>query len=80
MVSSNYVHKIMSKLNEIKATRFDNVPPKVVKMCADELSVTVTELINSSFANNLFPDDMKKADLCPLFKKKDDRIKKQKQL
>ncbi len=40
MVSLNYVHKIMSKLNENKATGFDNVPPKVVKMCVDELSVT----------------------------------------
>ncbi len=77
MVSSNYVHKIMSKLNKNKATGFDNVPPKVVKMCTDELSVTVTELISSVFANNLFPDDMIKAELCPLFKKKDDTIKKQ---
>ncbi len=75
MVSSNYVHKIINKLNENKATGFDNVPPKVVKMCADELSVTITELINSAFANNLFPDDMKKAELCPLFKKKDDMMK-----
>ncbi len=45
-------------------------------MCADELSVNITELINSAFTNNLFPDDMKKAELCPLFKKKDDMIKK----
>ncbi len=43
-------------------------------MCADEVSVTVTELINSAFANNLFPDDIKKAELCPLIKKKDDMI------
>ncbi len=58
MVSSNYVDKIISKLNETKVTGFDNVPPKVVKMCANELSVTLTELINSVFANSLFPDDM----------------------
>ncbi len=69
MVSSNYVHKIISNLNEDKAPGFDNVPPEVVKMCADELSVTVTELINSAFANNLFPGDKKKAELCPHFKK-----------
>ncbi len=70
MESSNYVHKIMSKINENKATGFDNVPPKVVKMCADVLSVTVTELINSAFTNNLFPDDMKNAKLCPLFSRR----------
>ncbi len=73
MVSLNYVYKIMTKLIENKAIGFDNVPPKVVKMCADELLVTVRELINSAFANKLFPDDMKK--LCQLFKKKDDIIK-----
>ncbi len=27
MVISNYVHKIISKLNENKASGFDNVPP-----------------------------------------------------
>ncbi len=49
----------MSKLNENKVTGFDNVPPKLIKMCADELSVTVTQLINSAFANNIFSDDVK---------------------
>ncbi len=68
MVSSNFVHKIISKLNENKATCFDHVPPQVVKLCAD---VTVTELINSAFANILFPDNIKKAELCRLFKKED---------
>ncbi len=51
MVRLIYVHRIMSKLNENKATGFDNVCSKVVKICADELSVTVTELINSAFVN-----------------------------
>ncbi len=36
-------------------------------MCLDELSVTVTEFIISAFANKLFPDDMKMAELCPPF-------------
>ncbi len=44
-------------------------------MCADQLSITLTQLINSAFDNNLFPDDMKKTELCALFKKKDDMIK-----
>ncbi len=44
-------------------------------MCVDELSITITELINSAFANILFPDNTNKAELWPLFKKKDDMIK-----
>ncbi len=34
IVSSNYVYKIMTKLNENKATGFDNVPPKAEIICA----------------------------------------------
>ncbi len=41
-------------------------------MCADELSVTLTELINYAFSNKIFPDDMKKAEISLIVKKNDD--------
>ncbi len=44
-------------------------------MCSNELSVTLTELINHSFETSRFPEDMKKAEISPFFKKKDDMIK-----
>ncbi len=51
------------------------MPPKMVKICAEELSETLAELVNQAFTNNRFPEDMKKAEIYPIFKKKDDMIK-----
>ncbi len=44
-------------------------------MCSNELYVTLSELINHFFQNSRFPEDMKKAEISPIFKKKDDMIK-----
>lgn len=74
-VSVDYVKKILSSLKANKSTGYDNIPPRMVKLCAEELSVTITESINSAMKNNQFPSDLKKADLVPLFKKADDMLK-----
>ncbi len=70
-----YVRKLLHNINAQKATGYDNIPPKMVKMCADGLSVTLTELLNYAFSNKIFPDDMKKAEISPFFKKNDDLAK-----
>ncbi len=44
-------------------------------MCSNELSVTLAELLNHSFQTSRFPEVMKKAEMSPTFKKKDDTIK-----
>ena len=62
-------------MNANKATGFDNIPPRIVKLCAYELAVGFTELINKAIKENIYPDEMKLADLCPMFKKKDDTLK-----
>ncbi len=68
-VDEIYVRKLLSKINAQNATGYGNISPKMVKMCADELSVTLTELINYAFSNKIFPDDMKKLK-SPLFSRK----------
>ncbi len=74
-VSVTYVKGILSKIKANKSTGCDEIPPKVVKMCSEELSVPLTDMINSAFQNNIFPDDLKYADLAPIFKKLDDMLK-----
>jgi hypothetical protein len=74
-VDSDYVYTLLCKLNIHKATGYDCIPPKMVKLCAKELSVTLTELVNCALKENVFPDDMKKAEISPIFKKKDDMLK-----
>ncbi len=58
-----------------KATGYDQIPPKTVKLCSKELSQTLTELVNNAFKQNIFPDDMKRVEVTPIFKKKYDMIK-----
>ncbi len=52
---------MLCKLKINKATGYDNVAPKMVKICAEELSETLTELVNKTFTNNRFPGDIKKS-------------------
>ncbi len=44
-----YVYKLLCKLNIHKATGYDNVPLKIVKISAEELNVTLTEPVNYVF-------------------------------
>ncbi len=66
-VNSNYVEKCLAKLNRKRATRYDRLFPKIVKMCSHELVVTLTELNNHTFGTSQFPEDMKKAAISPVF-------------
>ncbi len=60
IVKHDYVYNILCKLMINKATCYDNVPPKMVKICVEELSETLAELVNQAFTNNRFLEDMKK--------------------
>ncbi len=74
-VKPDYVHTIFCKLKINKATSYDDMPSKMVKIFAEELFETLAELTSQAFTNNRFHEDMKKAEISPIFKKKDDMIK-----
>ncbi len=54
-----YLRKLLHNIEVQEATGYDSIPPKMVKMCADELSVTLIELINYAFSNKIFPNVIK---------------------
>ncbi len=70
-----HVENLLHKLDMYKATGYDQILPQMVKLCSNELSQTLTELVNNAFKQNIFLDDMKRAEVTPIFKKKDDMIK-----
>ncbi len=74
-MKAEHVENLLHKHDMNKATGYDQIPPKMVKLCSKELSQTLTESVNNTFKQNLFPDDMKRAEVTPIFKKKDDMIK-----
>ncbi len=74
-VTAFYVENMLKRLKINKATAYDHMPPKMVKMCSNELSMTLMELLNYAFEYKRFPDEVKNAEIAPIFKKKDDMDK-----
>ena len=70
-VSSEYVLNKLYKMNTKKATGHDNIPPKLLKLGANILAGPITFLINESIKTSIFPDQLKCANVIPLYKKGD---------
>ena len=70
-VGKKYVHKIISNFNVKKATCADKVSVKILKSCSSSISSPTSYIVNKTFGTCKFPAFMKKAQVLPLFKKKD---------
>ena len=62
------VQKRLKNINTKKATGFDKIPPKLVKLWAEILSTSLSIAINNSLKYGIFPDDAKIALVIPLDK------------
>ena len=60
----------MKSLQANKATGFDNIPPRIVKLCSHVLSPSFTKLLNNCISQCCFPADMKKQKLFLYLKRK----------
>ena len=69
-VDENELFSMISKLNISKACGPNSIPSKILKSNALLLSRPLLQLLNLSFAQGNFPDLLKKADACPIFKRK----------
>ena len=65
------VEKQIGKLNPRKATTSNNIPTKLLKENSDICSTVLHKLINTSITSGTFPDQLKIADISPVFKKDD---------
>ena len=70
-ISSNELKKEILNLNNKKTTREGDIPVNLLKGSIDTYLPVVTEITNSSFEQNEFPNELKLADIIPIFKKKD---------
>ena len=59
-------------LDNSKATPVGNIPTDMLKQTIDIYVPIMTQIINMSIDNNCYPDDLKFAEVSPVFKKKDD--------
>ena len=67
-IGNQEVIELLKSLDGRKSTGEDQIPPKLVSLASNELSAALTMAINCSIRNSRFPDDAKKAAVCPLDK------------
>ena len=70
-LASNKIKKEILNLNNKKATREGDIPVNLLNGSIGTYLLVLTEIINSSFEQNEFPNELKLADIIPIFKKKD---------
>ena len=66
--------QVLLKLKSLKINKsqgYDLIPAKVVKIGANVLAFNLTSLINQSIVHCVYPYDLKRAEVSPLFKKDD---------
>ena len=73
-VSCADVRKVIMAMPSNKAPGFDKVPLFVVKDCLAHILPAITNIINSSFANSLFPRAWKRGEVVPHLKDGDHEV------
>ena len=69
-VTQGQVLAVLESLNTNKATGSDGIPPKALKIGAQQLAKPLTTLFNSCLSNNVWPSVWKKGDWTPVYKKR----------
>ena len=67
-INCSIVFLHLNKLCRSKATGLDDISSKIIRECADLISVSLCDLFNKSLVSGIFPDDWKCARVTPLFK------------
>ena len=65
------IKKEIANLDVKKASTFESIPPKVLKISTKSCSVTLESLFNDMLRSCIFPCELKLADVIPVFKKDD---------
>ena len=68
-VTQNGVTKLLKGINPFKATGPDEIPAFILKNTADSLSPYLTYLYQFSLDTGTVPDDWRKANVVPIYKK-----------
>lgn len=70
-VNPSVVSGFLRKVSTKKATGVDGLSAKILKIVEPAIVVPLTNVINDMFSKSKFPDQLKKARVTPVYKKKD---------
>ena len=76
LVSSDEIKREILNFNNKKASREGDIPVNILKDAIDTYLPILTTVINSSIEQNEFPNELKLADVIPIYQKKTLLIKK----
>ncbi len=68
-IKAHEVRKYLRKIDPNNTTGPDDISPRVLKECSDQLEYPITLLFNKSLAQGRIPGAWKKANITPIFKK-----------
>ena len=68
-VSVGEVREDLLNLSSTKASKNDDIPAKILKKSVDIYIKEITFIINDCIENGIFPDNLKLANVSPIFKK-----------
>ena len=74
-ISQQDIHDIINNIDSSKAYQKENIPPKILKDNIDICAMTLIFDVNKCLKNGIFRDNLKYADITPIFKK-DERLDK----
>ena len=63
--------EVIDQINQLKnksSSGSDGIPVNIIKKCINIIAYPLTALINCSFRTGRFPDQLKIAKVCPIFK------------
>ena len=67
-VTEEHVRQVILSIDGSKATPVVDIPTNMLKVTLDIHLSLITKIINLSFENGCFPDDLKLAEVGPIFK------------
>ena len=66
-ITVNGVKKLLLKLNPYKATGPDQIKPRILRECANEIVPILTIIFNKSLISGSVPSDWSMAFVAPIF-------------
>ena len=65
------IEKLLQGLNPNKACGIDEISPRILKLASHEIAPILTKIFQASLDTGILPDDWRKANISPIFKKGD---------
>ena len=68
-ITIDYIASLIRKLDTSKSTQKDDIPTNILKENIDIVASILNENINYSFTSCIFPEELKIAEVIPIYKK-----------